>query len=159
MREACSNHRWALWTTRQLRGVVPAQVRVLVVDDNPIAAEALAAALDAEGFITRYALGGVEAIDISSTWMPHVVILDINMPEYDGFQTASIMRRLATTRDAKIIAFTALGESDVLPRGPAVGFDGYCQKGTSLTLLTDLIGVSLPSTRTSTYSASRIGLN
>jgi len=139
MREACSKHRWALWTTRQV-GVPPAQIRLLVVDDNPIAAEALAAALEAEGFITRYALSGVEAIDIASTWRPHVVILDINMPEYDGFQTASIMRRLSTTRDAKIIAFTALGESDVLPRGPAVGFDGYCQKGNSLTLLTNLIG-------------------
>lgn len=158
MREACSNHRWALWTTRRVR-IAPAEIRVLVVDDNPIAAEALAAALEAEGFITRYALGGVEAIDISSTWMPHVVILDINMPEYDGFQTASIMRRLATTRDAKIIAFTALGESDVLPRAPAVGFDGYCQKGTSLTLLTDLIGASAPSAWTMGASSQRISLN
>lgn len=158
MREACSNHRWALWTTRQVC-VAPAQIRVLVVDDNPIAAEALAAALDAEGFTTRYALGGVEAINISSKWMPHVVILDINMPEYDGFQTASIMRRLATTRDAKIIAFTALGESDVLPRGPAVGFDGYCQKGNSLAMLTDLIGANMPGTRMAGGASQRLGLN
>ena len=117
---------------------------MLVVDDNATAAEALAAALDAEGFVTRYALGGVAAITLSSDWRPHVVILDINMPEYDGFQTASIMRRLATTRDASIIAFTALGESDVLPRAPAVGFDGYCQKGTSLEMLTDLISSTVP---------------
>lgn len=72
--------------------------------------------------------------------MPHIVILDITMPEHDGYATARVLRRVARTRDAVIIAFTALGEETVRTEGMHSGFDGYCQKGNPPAALVRLIG-------------------
>ncbi|KND55892.1 response regulator receiver protein [Candidatus Paraburkholderia kirkii] len=113
--------------------------RILVVDDNASSAEALAAALTADGFDTRFALSGVDALHSIDPWVPHVVILDITMPEHDGYATARVLRRIARTRDAGIIAFTALGEESVRPEGLDAGFDGYCQKGNPPAALVRLI--------------------
>jgi CheY-like chemotaxis protein len=127
-----------LWTERSV-AVDLAPRRILVVDDHAQSAEALAAALDADGFATRIALSGIEALHAVEHWIPHIVILDITMPEHDGFVTARVLRRIAQTRDAGIVAFTALSEEQVRPRGLDAGFDGYCQKGNSPAALVRLI--------------------
>ncbi|SAK59091.1 response regulator receiver protein [Caballeronia calidae] len=118
----------ALWTNRSV-DLHRAPWRILVVDDNVHSAEALSAALESDGFDTRFALSGVAALHSVDSWVPHVFILDITMPEHDGFATARVLRRIARTREAVIIAFTALGEETVRPEAVHAGFDGYCQKG------------------------------
>lgn len=128
----------ALWTDRSVDADLQ-QWRILVVDDNPHSAEALAAALASEGFDTRFALSGVDALHAVNDWSPHIIILDISMPEHDGFATARVLRRIARTRDAGIIAFTALGEELVKTQGLHAGFDGYCQKGNPPAALVRLI--------------------
>jgi two-component system, OmpR family, response regulator len=132
------SHPCALWTNRSVN-VDHRQWRILVIDDNAYSAEALAAALTSEGFDTRMALSGVEALHAVDHWSPHIVILDISMPEHDGFATARVLRRIAGTRDAGIIAFTALGEEHVRTPGLSAGFDGYCQKGNPPDALVRLI--------------------
>lgn len=128
----------SLWTDRSV-DVDLQQWRILVVDDNASSAEALSAALGADGFDIRVALSGVDALHAVDHWSPHIVILDISMPEHDGFATARVLRRIARTRDAGIIAFTALGEELVRAQGLNAGFDGYCQKGNSPAALVRLI--------------------
>ncbi|VXB21300.1 Response regulator receiver protein [Burkholderia sp. 8Y] len=130
--------RCALWTNRSIDVDLPCW-RILVVDDNASSAEALAAALAADGFETRIALSGVDALHAVDGWVPHIVILDISMPEHDGFATARVLRRIARTRDAGIVAFTALGEELVRTQGLHAGFDGYCQKGNSPATLVHLM--------------------
>ncbi|BBP98307.1 hypothetical protein BSFA1_34360 [Burkholderia sp. SFA1] len=128
----------ALWTNRSV-DVNHEQWRILVVDDNASSAEALSAALASDGCDTRFALSGVDALRAIDVWVPHVVILDITMPEHDGYATARVLRRIGRTREAVIIAFTALGEEIVRVEGLHSGFDGYCQKGNPPTALVDLI--------------------
>ena len=129
---------YRIWSTRTLSHYgVP--TKVLVVDDLPIAAEALAIALSDPKRATRFALSGVEAVNQLSEWTPDVIILDINMPEHDGYQTARVLRRLATTRDVVLIAFTAQSEAEISLRAVAAGFDAYCQKGNSVPRLIGLI--------------------
>jgi CheY-like chemotaxis protein len=128
-----------LWTNRSVE-VDLQQWRILVVDDHAHSAEALAAALSADGFDTRVALSGVDALHAVEQWSPHIIVLDISMPEHDGFATARVFRRIAQTRDAGIIAFTALGEELVRTQGLHAGFDGYCQKGNPPAALVQLIG-------------------
>jgi CheY-like chemotaxis protein len=118
----------SLWTDRSV-DVDRDPWRILVVDDNAYSAEALSAALESDGFDTRFALSGVDALHAVDGWVPHIVILDITMPEHDGYATARVLRRIAPTRNAGIIAFTALGEDYVRAQGMRSGFDGYCQKG------------------------------
>ncbi|SAK72187.1 response regulator receiver protein [Caballeronia temeraria] len=129
----------ALWTNRSV-DVDHDTWRILIVDDNAYSAEALSAALESDGFDTRFALSGVDALHTIDGWIPHVVILDITMPEHDGYATARVLRRIGRTRDAVIIAFTALGEEIVRPEAVPSGFDGYCQKGNPPAELVRLIG-------------------
>jgi two-component system OmpR family response regulator len=127
-----------LWTNRSV-DVDLRRSRILVVDDNEASAEGLAAALAADGLDTRYVLSGVDALHAIDGWVPHVVVLDISMPEHDGFATARVLRRIPPTRDVGIIAFTALGEDYVRTKGVRAGFDGYCQKGNTPHALVRLI--------------------
>jgi len=105
--------------------------RILVVDDRPANAEALAASLAIDGLETRFALSGVGALKMLDFWQPHVFVLDISMPEHNGFAVARVLRGMPACRDTGIIAFTALGKADFVATGPVVDFDGYCQKGGS----------------------------
>jgi CheY-like chemotaxis protein len=127
-----------LWTDRSV-DVDLQRWRILVVDDNEASAEGLAAALAADGLDTRYALSGVDALHAINGWIPHVIVLDISMPEHDGFATARVLRRIPPTRNVGIIAFTALGEDYVRTQGVRAGFDGYCQKGNTPGALVHLI--------------------
>jgi CheY-like chemotaxis protein len=129
----------ALWTNRSV-DVDDERWRVLIVDDNAHSAEALSAALASDGFDTRFALSGVDALRAVDDWVPHIVILDITMPEHDGYATARVLRRIGRMRDAVIIAFTALGEETVRTQALDSGFDGYCQKGNPPAALVSLIG-------------------
>jgi two-component system, OmpR family, response regulator len=114
--------------------------RVLVVDDNAGAAEALAIFLSYEGVEARAAIGCTEALRCVKDWVPDVVVLDIMMPEHDGYETAGALRDYLPTPNLGIVAFTSLDEDHVRETGRARhNFDGYCQKGTAPTVLLDLM--------------------
>jgi two-component system, OmpR family, response regulator len=131
------------WTNRQIH-LREEQMRVLVVDDNPVAAEALAMALSLEDMICRTAFGGFEAIAIGFAWAPHVIIMDISMPNCTGFEAALALRLDPRTGGASIFAFTALDETEVRRQVVDSEFDGYCQKGQSpATLITLLMRMKL----------------
>jgi CheY-like chemotaxis protein len=116
------------WTRRQV--VVDAsRLRVLVVDDNADAAQALAAYLGSDAIECRLAYCGVDAVRIGTDWRPHVIVMDISMPGCDGFEAAMALRRDERTGGIAIIAFTALDETEVRRHLTDNEFDGYCQKG------------------------------
>lgn len=100
------------WTTRgvALDGAI---TRVLIVDDNANGARALAAYLTLEGMQCRTAFGGREAILIGTVWTPHVILMDISMPECNGFDAARVLRQELRTDSIAIVAHTALDEPEV----------------------------------------------
>lgn len=114
--------------------------RVLVVDDNAGAAEALATYLSYEGVEARAACGCTEALRCVRDWVPDVVVLDIMMPGHDGYETASALRSYLPTSSLGIVAFTSLDEDHVKETGrERHNFDGYCQKGTAPSALLALM--------------------
>jgi two-component system OmpR family response regulator len=117
-----------VWTGRRkyIDGSPP---RILVVDDNKEGAEALATYLESDGMTTRTAFGGVEAIEIGSSWIPDLIVMDISMPECNGYEASLALRKNAQTTSIAIIAFTALDEDNVRNHLEDHEFDGYCQKG------------------------------
>jgi len=125
------------WTERRISSQRP--LRVLVVDDNENGANALAAYLSVVPMECRIALGGAEAIEVGTAWLPHVIVMDISMPGLDGFEATNTLRRDLRTGSIVIIAFTALDEAEVLRHLTHATFDGYCQKGQSPTVLVALI--------------------
>ncbi len=104
-------------------------MRVLVVDDNSIAAEAMAMVLSFENMECRVAFGGHEAIAVGRAWAPHAIVMDISMPNCTGFEAALALRNHHRTSETSIFAFTALDEAEVRRHTVGSEFDGYCQKG------------------------------
>jgi two-component system OmpR family response regulator len=117
------------WSKRRLSTKI-LTLKVLIVDDDRISAEALGLALELENFEVRTASAAEEAYRLLSAWVPDVVFLDINMPDVDGFLTARIFRYSPPTRHAVIIALTAQTERYVRRWSQPNSFDGYIQKGT-----------------------------
>ncbi|MGK7950315.1 MAG: ATP-binding protein [Xenococcaceae cyanobacterium] len=81
--------------------------RILVVDDNPEARMVLTALLTPLGFEVREAQNGREAIDIWSSWLPHLIWMDVTMPIVDGYRAAKTIKNHSIGKETKIIALTA----------------------------------------------------
>lgn len=126
------------WTARCVDVHGP-QLRVLVVDDNKSAANAMVAYLTSENISCAAAYGGVDAIATATAWNPHVILMDISMPDCNGFEASLALRHDSRTGHIAIVAFTALDESEVRRHLSDSEFDGYCQKGQSPTKLLELI--------------------
>ncbi|MDE1181627.1 response regulator [Paraburkholderia sp.] len=114
--------------------------RVLVVDDHPDIADALAAFLNCDGIETRTATGCGEALQCVRDWVPDVVVLDIMMPGRDGFETAKLIRQYLPTESLAILAYTSFDESYLSQNGRKLDdFDGYCRKGNAPSSVLGLI--------------------
>lgn len=104
------------------------QAVVLVVDDEPTALGSIQAMLEGETFQIQTASNGQEALAMAEQFRPDVIILDIMMPEMDGFE---VCRRLKTNRELSpipIILLTTLREKTHLVRGLDAGADEFISK-------------------------------
>lgn len=84
-----------------------APARVLVVDDNVKTVELVATMLAAEGYHVLRAYGGTEAIEVAKGAQPDLVILDLIMPDVDGFEVACALRETAEMARIPILVLTA----------------------------------------------------
>ena len=102
--------------------------RILIADDNHDHADALAILLTDEGYSVRTAYDGRAAIEAAREFRPHVVVLDIRMPNMTGFEAARAFSQHAAGERPLLIAVTASPrESDHL-RATMSGFDHYLGK-------------------------------
>ena len=113
--------------------------RILVVDDDRDGAESLALLLRIEGYSTQSAYDGMEALRVAREFLPHVVLLDISMPELDGFDVASRLHAESWARGLRVIALTAWNRFDDRARARAVGFDGYLVKPVDFAMLQQML--------------------
>jgi PAS domain S-box-containing protein len=122
----------------------PVSRKVLVVDDNTDSAVTLAALLGSFGHDTRSAHSGRSALDITETFRPDVVILDIGMPEMDGYETARQLRARYGSQAIRLIALTGWVDSGDRARAEGTGFDAYVVKPSDLGTLVQLIAHQEP---------------
>jgi DNA-binding response OmpR family regulator len=99
--------------------------RVLVVDDEPMVREVVCAYLDREGYATIEAEDGMAAIDLVTSAEPDLVVLDVMLPELDGY---SVLERLRRTSDVPVILLTARAEEVDRVLGLELGADDYVVK-------------------------------
>lgn len=102
--------------------------RVLVVDDNEDAADILALLLQTLGYTTAIAYHGREALDQLDAFRPNVILLDMNMPILNGYQTASAIRARADGQDFHIIALTAYDDPAAIARMVEAGCNARLRK-------------------------------
>ena len=101
------------------------QRRVLVADDEPDLLYAIKLYIEDEGFSVFTAMNGFEALDVLRERIPDVVVLDVMMPDLDGFETLKQIRLLSTV---PVIMLTAKGEESDKVRGLGLGADDYVTK-------------------------------
>ena len=102
--------------------------RVLVVDDNRDAAEALAALIDTLGHQVQVLDNGSQALGMSVEWQPDIMLLDIGLPDMDGFEVARRLRTMPELKNMCLIACTGYGSDDDLRLMTEAGFDGHLVK-------------------------------
>ena len=101
---------------------------VLVVDDNRDAADTLAMLLDMDGYDTLVAHSGQDALDAVRRDRPDAVILDIGMPDLNGYEVARRIREEPRGRDVFLLAITGWGHPDDVARAKTAGFNEHLTK-------------------------------
>jgi CheY-like chemotaxis protein len=119
--------------------------RVLLVDDNQDAADSLAMVLSHASHEVRVANGGRAALAIAEDFRPDVTLLDIGMPEVDGYNVARMLRQAPWAAGMRLIALTGLGLEEDKQRARAAGFDHHLTKPVSPEAITQLLSVPEPS--------------
>ena len=121
-------------TDRMLEGV-----RVLVVDDNRELAIVNARLLQLAGFEVRTVFEGFEALRVASEFHPSITLLDINLPDIDGYEVARRLRSDITLQAMTIIAVTAYGHEEARQQAKAIGFNHYLVKPVAFADLRSLL--------------------
>ena len=103
-------------------------VRILLVDDEQDILEIVGYNLSLEGYQVFTAKNGIEAVSKAKKKQPHLVILDVMMPEMDGIEACEIMRNTPGLENTIITFLTARGEDYSQLAGFEAGADDYIQK-------------------------------
>ncbi len=99
--------------------------KVLVVDDEPRMIRFIRLNLEHDGFEVYEASSGTEALNKIRDRLPDLILLDVMMPDLDGFETLRLLREISTV---PVIMLTAKGEEDDRVRGLELGADDYVIK-------------------------------
>jgi signal transduction histidine kinase len=118
--------------------------RVLVVDDNVDAAQSLAAVLRLSGHEVRVANDGRTALEVAPAFGPEVILLDIGMPELDGYEVARRLRQQPRFAGTRIVALTGWGTAEDRARSRAAGFDEHLTKPVAPRVLQELLAAAVP---------------
>jgi PAS domain S-box-containing protein len=114
--------------------------RVLVVDDNCDSAESLALVLKTAGHEVRIANAPGEALKIMPSFLPKVIILDIGLPEMDGYELCRRMRERFDLTGVMLIALTGWGQMQDLQMSKRAGFHHHLVKPVDPGYLINLLG-------------------
>jgi signal transduction histidine kinase/CheY-like chemotaxis protein len=113
--------------------------RVLVIDDVADTAESLALVLRLRGHEVAVAYDGRAALDQALAGRPEVVVIDIGLPEMDGYQVAGELRRQQHTASALLIALSGYGQEENQRRAREAGFDHHLTKPVDPLVVCELV--------------------
>ena len=100
--------------------------RILLVEDNADARDALRALLELDGYEVHAAADGTEGLDLARTKLPHVALVDIGLPGFDGYEVARRMKLLPA--QPRLVALTGYSEPEDRQRTKEAGFDAHLVK-------------------------------
>jgi DNA-binding response OmpR family regulator len=103
--------------------------RILVVEDEPMIAQAVADRLTAEGFAVQIAADGPSGVEQAQSYEPDLIVLDVMLPGFDGLE---VCRRVQAMRPVPVLMLTARNDETDLLVGLGVGADDYLTKPFSM---------------------------
>lgn len=102
--------------------------RILIVDDTPENIQVLGIILENAGYDINVAQNGLKALNIVEKINPDLILLDIMMPELDGFETCKRLKESSTTKDIPVIFLTAKTQKEDIVNGFKIGAVDYVTK-------------------------------
>lgn len=121
------------------------KLKVLVVDDEPNILMSLEFLMRKNGYEVFIARNGAEAIELVKQQQPDVLVLDIMMPEVDGYEVCRYIRQQESLKGTKVIFLSAKSKEADIEKGYAAGADLYLTKPFSTRELMQRIGEFAPS--------------
>jgi two-component system alkaline phosphatase synthesis response regulator PhoP len=119
--------------------------KVLCVDDDHDQRLLLSFLLERQGLDVRLAGDGREAVAIAQAWLPDLILMDLMMPDVDGFEATKKLRADPRTAHIPILALTAYGEEKMQVQAREVGMNGFVLKTILPADLSDVLREHLPS--------------
>ena len=113
--------------------------RILVVDDNADAAQTLAELLQVIGYEARTAPDATVALQVLEEFQPQLALLDIGLPQVDGYELAGLIRQRPAGKDVRLVALTGYGQESDRARALAAQFDEHLVKPVGIDRLTEVL--------------------
>lgn len=102
--------------------------RILLVEDDPLIQEMYQLRLEAELYDVKVTDKGSEALELARDWQPHIILLDIILPEVDGLAVLQMLKSDEATRAIPVLMLTNLGLESDRERGMGLGAVDYYVK-------------------------------
>lgn len=115
------------------------ELRILVVDDNRESAKTLAQLIDLLGHTTKTAFDGPTAIEIAAEYRPDLILMDIGMPDMNGYEACRLLRKNPALDSTVVVAQTGWSEKRHNHMSKDAGFDLHLVKPIDLSVLQDLL--------------------
>ena len=122
--------------------------RVLVVEDNPLNLKLVRDVLTASGYEVVPAITGEEGVSLAASCRPDLVLMDLQLPDFDGYEALRQLRQDAALATVPVVAVTAFAMREDRERARTSGFDGYLEKPISIRELPAQVGAFIVRGRT-----------
>ena len=109
-------------------GLKARSLSVLVVEDSIATADILGMFFETLGHKVRVAYDGREALTQAYAEVPDLIVMDLGLPEMNGFETMSEIRRLQGDKRVVAIALSGFDDDEIIARCAVLGFDAYFSK-------------------------------
>ena len=113
--------------------------KILIADDEPNIVMTLDYALQKNGYKVLIARNGSEAIEIAETQVPDLILMDIMMPDMDGYETFENLKKNEKLNNTKLIFLSAKNKQTDIKKGLAMGADEYITKPFSIKKIIEII--------------------
>ncbi len=101
---------------------------VLIVDDEPRITAALMIRLEASGFAVYHAINGLAGVEAACLHKPDVIVMDVRMPDIDGYEACTRIKRIEELRETPVIFLTAQVQDHARLKADASGAFAYLAK-------------------------------
>lgn len=107
-------------------------MKILIVDDSEISAYVTRRLLAQSGHEVEVSYEGKSAIEKAADFHPDYILMDINMPNMDGYETCKSIRNIPEMKDITIVALTGLDKDHIFVRAKESGFDDVVVKASGV---------------------------
>ncbi len=120
------------------------QAKILIVDDNEDNRELVSKVLRIRGYIVVEAVDGRTAIRMAQEEMPDLILMDISLPDIDGYEATRTIKSMEGLEDVPVVALTAHAMKGDREKALEAGCDGYISKPIDIHSFPDQVGSFLP---------------